>query len=140
MRKFILLSIIMLVYSSFAISDPCTNTMLKDYLDLTSGCTVGNLLFSDFIVSASSGVGTVIPNPSQIGVTPLSGSSGSGLIFDVALAAGPGQLADFTIDYLVRVEAGGPITDSSLSIDAGASGGGLVAVNETQCLGATLPA
>lgn len=139
MKKAILLSVMVLAFSAFAVSDTCTTTDLQSYLNLKNGCTVGNLLFTDFMVPMSSSVGAVLPNPSQVGVTPLSSSSGSGLIFDVALGAGPGQTADFTIDYLVKVEAGGPITDSSLSIDAGTSGSGLVSVAETQCLGGTLP-
>ncbi|MGH9355435.1 MAG: PEP-CTERM sorting domain-containing protein [Terriglobia bacterium] len=140
MKKAILLTVMIFTLSAFAVSDPCTNTELQAYLNLKNGCTVGNLLFTDFFVPTPSSVGAVLPTPSQVGVSPVNLSSGSGLVFDVALGAGPGQMADFTIDYLVKVEAGGAITGSSLSIDAGTSGSGLVAVAETQCLGGMLPA
>ncbi len=139
MKKVILVSIIVLGFSGLALSTPCTVGMLQDYLSLTNGCTVGNLMFTDFLAPSPTSVGAVVPKASQIGVTPVTTAGDSGLIFDIAMIAGPGQMADFTIDYIVKVQAGAPITDSSLSIDAGASGGGLVAVNETQCVGATLP-
>ena len=140
MKKAIIFVIMVFAFSGLAVCGPCTNAQLQAYLNLKNGCTVGNLLFTDFFVPAATSVGAVLPTPSEIGVSPGNISGGSGLIFDVALGALPGQTADFTIDYIVKVEAGGPITGSSLSIDAGTSGSGLVAVAETQCLGGTLPA
>ncbi len=139
-KKVTLVSILVLAFSRLATSTPCTTGMLQDYLNLSNGCTIGNLTFTDFLAPAPSSVGAVVPSASQVGVTPVSSPGSSGLIFDVALVVGPGQMADFTIDYLVKAQAGSSITDSSLSIDAGASGGGLVAVDETQCVGGVLPA
>lgn len=77
----------------------------------------------------------MVPGTAGIGVVPVTG----GLDFNPGLIVGDNQSADVVIDYVVRSVAGGPITDSGLTIAAGASGTGAVAVDETQCLGGPIP-
>ncbi|HEV2418299.1 MAG TPA: PEP-CTERM sorting domain-containing protein [Terriglobia bacterium] len=147
MKKTVLFTVFLFAFSAFAISDPmpspCPSNIganLQDYINLgTTGCTEGNLLFSNFSLPNPQSVGVTVPTAPSIGVTPWSNSDGSGIIFDAALAAGQNQSADVVIDYVVRANAGGAINDSSLSIDAGAFNGGVVSVDETQCLGGLLP-
>lgn len=146
MKKVVLLGVLLFAFSAFAISDPVgpcpsnSGANLQDYINLgPTGCTVGNMLFYDFSLPNPQSVGVILPTAASIGVTPVSASSGSGIIFDAALLAGQNQSADVVIDYIVKINTGGLINDSALSIDAGASNGGMVAVDETQCLGGLLP-
>ncbi|HEX5413898.1 MAG TPA: PEP-CTERM sorting domain-containing protein [Terriglobia bacterium] len=146
MRKILLLAVLLCAFSVFAISDPAgpcpsnSGANLQDYINLgAAGCSVGNLLFYDFSLPNPQSIGVALPTAASIGVTPISASNGSGIIFDAALLAGQNQSADVVIDYIVKVHAGGFINDSALSIDAGAFNGGMVSVDETQCLGGLLP-
>lgn len=143
MKKIILLSAIIATFSVAGLAAPmsssCSAGTLTDYMNLgSSGCTVGNLLFTDFAFNMSSTGGAVVPGASGIGVVPIT-SPNAGLNFGVVEIVGPGQTADVTIDYIVRSVAGAAITDSALSVDAGASGGGLMSIDETQCLGGPIP-
>lgn len=92
MKKTVLFAAFLFAFSAFAISDPmpgpCPNNIganLQDYINLgTTGCTVGNLLFSDFSLPNPQSVGVTVPTAPSIGVTPWSSSDGSGTIFDAA--------------------------------------------------------
>ncbi|MGH9398349.1 MAG: PEP-CTERM sorting domain-containing protein [Terriglobia bacterium] len=143
MKKILLVFALMVAFSALGISDPVScstvGTSLSDFIALGStGCAESNLLFSDFFFPnpASTG-GATLPSADNVSVNV--DPSGTGLTFNAALIAGPNQTADVVIDYVVRVLSGGPITGSGLKFEAGASNGGLVAVDETQCAGAMLP-
>lgn len=129
MKKTVLFAVFLFAFSAFAISDPMpgpcpsgSGTNLQDYIVLgATGCTEGNLLFSDFSLPNPQSVGVTLPSTTNIGVTPWSNSDGSGIIFDASLAAGQNQSADVVIDYVVRANAGGAINDSSFQLMQGPS-------------------
>lgn len=134
MKKVILVSALVLAFSGLALSDPipaCASGSLGSYVALGStGCTVGNLLFYDFVVVPSPT--SILNNVLDSGVTPLTTANNPGLAFNVGLPfAPPGGSQDVAIDYLVMVEAGPPITDSSIASvpSNGATFG------EAECLG-----
>ncbi|MGH9325495.1 MAG: PEP-CTERM sorting domain-containing protein [Terriglobia bacterium] len=135
MKKIIVLSALALACSGLAFSDPmpaaCVTGGLGSYVNLGStGCTVGNLLFYNFFVNSSpTSIGT---NVLSSGVAPVPTTNNPGLAFNVGLPmTPPGGTQDVEIDYIVKVEAGAPITDSSFSVVA--SGGS--AATEGECLG-----
>lgn len=135
MKKAILIAALVLTCSGLALSDSvpaaCVAGSLSSYVSLgTTGCTVGNLLFSGFVVVPSpTSIGTDVLNS---GVTPITSSNNPGLLFNVGLPISPpGGSQDVEIDYVVMVEAGGPITDSSLSAVATGS----ATATEGECLG-----
>ncbi|MGH9450928.1 MAG: PEP-CTERM sorting domain-containing protein [Terriglobia bacterium] len=140
-RKLIPLCVLILGLCSLGFSDPipvCSSGALDTYVSLSSGCSVGSLLFSNFTFGASAaGTGAILPVASGITVTPESSTNNYGFIFDAALSPGAGQTQDVTIDYVVRVMSGASgITDSALSAEVNGSASATL----TECLGGVLPA
>lgn len=141
MKKLLPVLALVFAFSALGFSDPVTcssvGTHLSDFIALGSGgCTESNLMFSSFSYPTSSSAGgAVIPTASGVGVATIS----NGIIFNAALIAGQNQSADVVIDYNVRALSGS-ITGSSLTVNAGESNGGLVAVDEVQCANGMLPA
>lgn len=143
MKKCAIFCSLIIAMCAVAFSDPipsaCVSGTLSGYESLgATGCTVGNLVFSNFTFGASAaGSGAILPVDTGITVAPLSSTNNAGFIFDAALSAGSGQSQDVTIDYIVRVLTGtSAITDSALSVEAHGS----ASADMTECLGGLLPA
>lgn len=142
MKKVALLCGLILSLCTFSFSSPipaaCVSGALSSYESLgVTGCTVGNLVFSNFTFgSSAAGAGAILPVDTGISVTPVSSTNNAGFIFDAALSPTSGQSLDVTIDYVVRVLTGSSITDSALSVEAH----GNASADMTECLGGLLPA
>lgn len=139
MRKLLLLAcpLVLAVSGLQASSVTCTTGTLADYIAMSSGCMVGDLLFSNFSVVESGNA--PLPTSSSIGVNVVS-SSGSGLEFSGPFATSMGQSMD--VGILFTVTATTPIiTGDTLSMAGfGTQGTGNVAVAETLCAGGTYSA
>lgn len=142
MKKVALLCGLILALCSFTFSDPiptaCVSGTLSSYEGLgATGCTVGNLAFSNFTFGASAaGAGAILPVDTGISVTPVSSTNNAGFLFDVAIDPASNQSLNVTVDYVVRVLSGANITDSALSVEAH----GNASADMTECLGGMLPA
>jgi hypothetical protein len=110
---------------------------MADYIAMSSGCMVGDLLFSNFSVVESGNA--PLPTTSSIGVNVVS-TNGSGLEFSGPFATSMGQTMD--VGILFTVTATSPIiTGDTLSMAGfGTSGTGNVAVAESLCAGGTYSA
>jgi hypothetical protein len=145
MKKTLLLVTLLLVTSSMGWAGACSTGTLADYIALGStGCTIDDKTFSDFAYSKA---GTFPIPATDIGVTPCPSAfckntgvplSEEGFVFNAAWQVGPGQSLDSTITYAVTATAS--IVDAFLlGAGMGATGGGIVTVNETLSNGALLP-
>jgi hypothetical protein len=108
---------------------------LSSFIALGStGCTVGGNQFANFTtLGVSTGATPISPN--NITVNLLNGPSGPGLVFQLNLSAGPGQVFETLIAYQVT---GAPLIGNTLSITgASATGDGAVTAVEDKCLNGT---
>ena len=139
MRKFLLLAcpLLLTVSGLRASSVSCTAGTMANYLALSSGCMVGNLLFSNFSLTESGNA--QLPTASSIGVDVVN-QNGSGLQFNGPFATSMGQAMD--VGILFTVTASTPvITGDTLSMAGfGTQGTGNVAVAESLCAGGTYSA
>jgi hypothetical protein len=129
--------------------------LLSTYISLyggTSGCQIGNLVFSEFAYNGPSGNG-IAPTSSQITVDTV-GPAGTGasevspqfpnnigLSFNGTWFASAGEIADGDISFDVSIVGGGPATieDAGLAQDSGITGNGIANVAENGCSGAVYP-
>lgn len=137
--KRVLLLIGMLLASALTASadplSPCTSGTLSSFIALGStGCTIGGNQFANFTTLDVSTGATAI-SPDDITVNFLNGPSGPGLVFQLNLNAGPGDVLEVLISYQVT---GIPLIGNSLSIaGAAATGDGAVTAVEDKCLDGT---
>ena len=130
------LSFLMLLASpasaSILVSDPgqpVTYT-LQQVID-AGGLRVGDKVFTDWRVTASSSVNGVAPGAGAITVTGVLVGGELGLRFNGAWTAGPQDLIDTTIGFKVTADAPFLIHDNSLYITAfGAANGGIASISE----------
>jgi hypothetical protein len=114
------------------------------YADLqTAGsCDLGDKTFSNFSYTPTA-VGGAVPVPAGSVTIALffSGPTDWGFSFAMPLTAGPGQVNDILMGYVVTCNALAPvfncITSNHLTMVGGATGTGVASVVETKCLGAT---
>lgn len=117
MKKTLLLITFVLSASFSAFGDACTSETLDDYLALPStGCTVGDITFTDFGYAAS---GTVPVLDSSILVTPELTASGPELQFNNFWGVAPGESVDSFISFTATCD--GCLIDDLELTAAGAS-------------------
>jgi hypothetical protein len=135
MKKILLLMTFVFGVSYSAWASACVSgDTLTDYLGLPStGCTVGDLTFSDFKYISSAGGGATVVQPSDITVDTVTSGFGSdiGLEFNAGWVAGSGETKDSDISYTVSTTNPGGITDLNLQIVGGANGNGIASAAET---------
>ena len=133
MRTLATVLVVLLVAPAAAFGISCAPGTLLDYVGLgASGCTVGDVTFSDFLQLAIPGAATLIP-ASAIGVTPVLAVGEAGLAFDVGVAVSSGEFLDTRFRFRVNDTLGG----ATLAMTgASATGDGAVSVVEEICLGA----
>lgn len=136
MKKLILAAGLILALATGGLATPCAMGSLTSYIDLGStGCTVGDSLFSEFFTLAlptgATGVST-----DDILVNPLTGLSIFGLEFQVNFSAGPGELVEALIAYQVTNTAfsAALLSMAGSAVDAD----GAVTAVEDLCLGGIL--
>src|ERR1035437_8845898 len=122
----------------------CTVGTVATYEALgTTGCTIGDKVFSTFSFSNSATGGAVAPTAAGVAVTPVTTAGGEiGLSFGALWTAGSGQLVDTTITFDVAVVAGGAflIDDAStVQSSGGFTGNGAASVTEGICAGPVFP-
>jgi hypothetical protein len=119
-------------YSAMGLPVPmCTSESLSDYEALGStGCTIGDLTFSNFTYTPTEIGGVTTPPASSVTVDPVSGLE-SGVTFAAGWTAGQFQLEDSLINFTVSC-TGCSIDDWVLQIGGeGETGDGIVNVAET---------
>jgi len=136
--SFVTVAAMAAVLRSQPVPQPCKSGTLLEYIELlplfeeSGGCTVGQAVFSDFELSFIQPTAEEI-DPSNIRITPVNDSRGSGLEFTVNLAARSGRVVESAIAFTV---SGARFTRTTLSTTgATAAGDGAVAVIEDNCLG-----
>jgi hypothetical protein len=129
MNRFLtLLAFLVLASSAFASSTTCPlpNSPYSGYVVSGFSCVSGNLMFSDFLYSATPGS----PSAAGVQVTPLTDTGNEGLLFHANWTGNMDSLLTFTVTDLA-----GTITDLHLSFNGGTLGAGSSATaNETVCL------
>lgn len=137
-----------LTFSPAIYGSPCVPDTLESYIALGStGCEIGpNFRVRDFsalIVDAV--VGGNLPDGAEININPLAGPMGPSLTFSPTSGtswSGSGALAGvYSATLGFTVESINPFWSflgSSLSAEGEASGVGLAAIAEVQCLGGIL--
>jgi hypothetical protein len=111
----------------------CTPGSLADYLLLPAdGCRIGPAVVSDFF---NAGVlpGSTELSPALISVTPLAGGSAPGFRFAYGAAAGPGEVFQSVVQFLVSM----PLTGfGTLQMgNSAVTTGGAAAVTSEFCFG-----
>jgi hypothetical protein len=138
--------------NAFALTLPCVTAMLQTYEDLSTGCTIGDKTFSNFVTQFTSITGgdnpnaPGTPNASAISVTPIAGPtygftfSFTGTNHDVSFY----QTMTLDIAYLVTVAANAGQNITSVytqagggeAVSPGGQVGAYVTVDKDLCLGA----
>lgn len=130
MKQILLLISIAIGMSCSAWAAPCpSGQTLSDYILLSStGCTIGDITFSDFDYTAS---GAILIPANQVAVTPQTGAE-SGFRFNAPWLALPNTgFLDAAITYKATCDANCQIDDWILKI-GGASAPGDSAVNVSE--------
>lgn len=127
----VLAIVCMSIHAAPAYAIVCAPGSLQDYVDLSAGCTIGPVTFSDFVVLSPPAGATPI-SPTTISVTPLGDPSNPGFVFGVNVVAGAGEFFDVFFGFQVTDS----LIGASLSMDgAAAAGDGAVTVVEDLCAG-----
>jgi len=147
MKKIFYLSALSVLLVSAAMADgvcpsptPGTAT-IASYFGITS-CHIGNLDFSNFFFGSTAGGGANPLSGSQIGVTTVTGTTGSGIPFEgFAFApisglsvSSPGTI-DVQVGFTVTPVAGSGVTleDLGISFNGSATGSGTTNFTESWC-------
>lgn len=126
--------------------NPCADGTLASYIALGStGCQIGDKIFSDFGYTGPSGTG-VAPTPAGITVNPVDGTNiqfpgDIGVSFNGTWDAQAGQMADGNIAFVVTVVGGGNqlIEDAAIVQSSGITLNGQAKVTENGCSGVVAP-
>jgi len=131
-----------LVLVSSALAGPlptCVNGTYASYEALSSGCVLGNLLFTNFSDIEFSVAPALILTPASITVMPDSFPLDEGLDFNASwIVTGTGEL-ESTLTYEVQtLNSAATLNGISLSFNGVGSGGGTSTDTETYCIGSAL--
>ena len=138
--KKLLLALVFAVQSLIgaeALAAACTTTTIASYVGLGStGCEIGSLRFSNFVLLATTPTGSV-PFPS-LSIAPVSAGSTIGLDFRVGASVTAPTFLDNLISYQVTGLFGASVSSAMLFLSgSSASGDGVVFAVENLCLGGT---
>lgn len=133
-----------LAFASSAFAAPACSTY-SNYAQLieSSGCEIGDKLFTDFFFGFGESGGAIEVEADDIGLNVVNqGDAAIGFDFiNIPLSAGAGQSATITIGYNVSTLSLEPIiTSNFLAFTAGTTGEtGLATVKESFCIGGVRP-
>jgi hypothetical protein len=132
-----------LLLAGIGFASACPSATFDHYLGSGFSCGIGDKTFADFAYhSTSNPPGFDVP-PGSVSVEPITTSGNPGFEFTAAWMASNASgilTQDSLIEYNVNDGGHNSITDVSLGIGGvGFSGTGSIFVDETICLGATLP-
>jgi hypothetical protein len=105
-----------------------------NYADLvsTEPCTLGSIVYSDFIYGSTAVNGTAVPED-QVSILEESANTLNGFLFSLPMSAAAGQTEDVTLGYTVTDTTPGTlITSVDIPFWAGsAKNGGTASIDET---------
>lgn len=136
MKSFVIAVALVLVLVSLSFGSPIQCSTITTYTGLvatsSTGCEIGDKLFSDFVISGDL-------TASQVSVFQVINEppEETGLSFQFNLTTGFGGSEDFAIGYLVQTVNGQPLIDSAELEMHGSlkSGTGLATIDEQVCAG-----
>ena len=129
-KHLLFLCIMVAVFSSVALAAPCAVGTLATYDTAGFTCTIDGLTFSNFSYSTAGSGGASAPDASGVTVTPQTGGSEVGFLFNAAWIVGPLQTEDSLILYTAACTTC-QISDLFLKMIGGAGGTGVAGVAET---------
>jgi PEP-CTERM motif len=110
---------------------------VRDYLNMSGGCTIGDKIFSDFSYSSAAQGGATAISASGVTVVPITTAFDPGLQFEANWSASSGQVSDSSIGFTVTVMGGAALIEDASIVQLGGSvvGTGIANVGEGLCVG-----
>jgi len=139
MKSFLIFAGVLGVAATMAMAAPtCTTGSYASYEALTAGCTIDNLLFSNFHDIESASGTAVALTAASITVSPDFFALDEGLQFSAPWAVGDLSSLDSNLQFTVQtVNSSTTLEDISLSYNGAPAGTGTSGVTETYCVGST---
>jgi len=141
MKSFVILGGWLALVSS-ALAGPlptCVTGTYASYEALSSGCVLGNLLFTNFTDFQSAMSPALFLTPDAITVMPDAFPLDEGLDFNASwIVIGTGQLASFLSYEVQTLDSSATLNGISLSFNGVGSSGGASTDTETYCVGSAL--